>query len=266
MIRVAALLHDYGKLGVPDAILKKDGKLTVEEYEIVKTHSEKSRDILSQIHFEGIYREVPEIAGAHHEKVDGTGYPRGLTGDDIPLGAKIIAVADYFEAITAKRHYRDPMDVNSALALLREGIGTHFDEEVVEGMIRYFTGTYHAERRETGTRTRRIPCRTSVSYRVNGKTLSATSEDISEGGIYLVAPDDVRQGMRVALTIELPDQPSRIKAGGRVAWVNNRSARKKPALPAGFGVELLEFWGGTEEVYRAFMNSHVSADIQVGNA
>jgi len=271
MIRVASLLHDYGKLAVPDAILKKNGKLTEEEYEIVKAHSQKSRDILGQIHFEGIYREVPEIAGAHHEKIDGSGYPMGLKGDEIPLGAKIIAVADYFEAITAKRHYREPMDVDTALALLREGVGTHFDEKVVAGLISYFTKTYLVQRRETvrssaGTRSRRVPCRTSVSYRLNGKTLSASSEDISESGIYVVAQDEVRQGMRVALTIDLPDNPSKVKARGRVAWVNDNSARKKPTLPAGFGVELLEFWGGTEEVYRQFMNSYTPADYRVGNA
>jgi len=96
MIRVAALLHDYGKIGVPDSILKKEGRLTPEEYTIVMTHAEKTREILSRVNFEGMYRKIPEIAGAHHEKVDGSGYPKGLTGPEIPLGAKIIAVADYF--------------------------------------------------------------------------------------------------------------------------------------------------------------------------
>ena len=114
MIRVAALLHDYGKIGVPDAILKKKGRLTEAEYEIVKTHSSRTREILEQINFEGIYCQVPEIAGSHHERVDGNGYPRGLTRREIPLGAKIIAAADYFEAITAKRHYRDPMKLEKA--------------------------------------------------------------------------------------------------------------------------------------------------------
>lgn len=135
MIRVAALLHDYGKIGVPDAILKKNGRLTELEYEVVKTHSYKTRDILDQVNFEGIYKLVPEIAGAHHEKVDGTGYPRGLKGKDIPLGAKIIAVADFFEAVTAMRHYREPMQIEEAYRLLREGIGSHFDRRVVEALI-----------------------------------------------------------------------------------------------------------------------------------
>jgi HD-GYP domain-containing protein (c-di-GMP phosphodiesterase class II) len=135
MIRVAALLHDYGKIGVPDAILKKNGRLSDLEYEIVKTHCYKTRDILDQVNFEGIYRQVPEIAGSHHEKIDGTGYPKGLKGEDIPIGAKIIAVADFFEAVTSMRHYRDPMPIEEAFRLLRDGSGSHFDRKIVEAMI-----------------------------------------------------------------------------------------------------------------------------------
>jgi HD-GYP domain-containing protein (c-di-GMP phosphodiesterase class II) len=135
MIRVAALLHDYGKIGVPDAILKKNGRLSDMEYEIVKTHCYKTRDILDQVNFEGIYRQVPEIAGSHHEKIDGTGYPKGLKGKDIPIGAKIIAVADFFEAVTSMRHYRDPMPIEEAFRLLRDGSGSHFDKKLVEALI-----------------------------------------------------------------------------------------------------------------------------------
>ena len=135
MIRVAALLHDYGKIGVPDAILKKNGRLSEMEYEVVKTHCYKTRDILEQVNFEGIYQQVPEIAGCHHEKIDGTGYPKGLKGKDIPLGAKIIAVADFFEAVTSLRHYRDPMPVEEAFRLLKDGAGSHFDKKIVEALI-----------------------------------------------------------------------------------------------------------------------------------
>jgi len=81
VVGVAASLHDYGKIGVPDSLLKKEGKLTDDEYEVIKKHSEKTRQILSQMNFEGMLRQVPEIAGAHHEKLDGSGYPEGLKGD-----------------------------------------------------------------------------------------------------------------------------------------------------------------------------------------
>ena len=137
MIRVAALLHDYGKIGIPDSILKKEGKLDAEEYNIVKSHAVKTREILEKINFEGILKQVPEVAGAHHEKIDGSGYPNGLASKDIPFGAKIIAVADFFEAITAKRHYRDPMPIDVALALLEEESGTHFERKIVNAMISY---------------------------------------------------------------------------------------------------------------------------------
>ncbi|NLC71401.1 MAG: HD-GYP domain-containing protein [Desulfuromonadaceae bacterium] len=137
MIRVAALLHDYGKIGVPDSILKKQGRLNREEYEIVKTHAAKTREILERINFEGIFKQVPMVAGAHHEKIDGSGYPSGLKGNQIPLGAKIIAVADFFEAITSQRHYRGPMPIQEAFQLLMEKKGIHFEEKLINALIEY---------------------------------------------------------------------------------------------------------------------------------
>lgn len=139
LIRVAALLHDYGKIGVPDSILKKPGALTKEEYAIVKTHAIKTEKILSQIAFEGVLEQVPKIAGSHHERIDGSGYPYGLKGDQIPWEAKIIAVADFFEAISAKRHYRNPMPMAKAFDLLYEQSGNHFDHEIVNALYRYYS-------------------------------------------------------------------------------------------------------------------------------
>ena len=141
MIRVAASLHDYGKIGVDDAILKKPGRLTEEEYNHIKTHADKSRKILERINFEGIYTEVPRVAASHHEKLDGTGYPDGLVDEEIPLGGKIIAVADVFEALTSKRHYRDPMPVKQAFDFLIENIGNHFDKTCVEAFINYYNSS-----------------------------------------------------------------------------------------------------------------------------
>jgi HD-GYP domain-containing protein (c-di-GMP phosphodiesterase class II) len=141
MIRVAASLHDYGKIGVDDAILKKPGRLTDAEYNHIKTHAEKSRKILERINFEGIYTEVPRVAASHHEKLDGTGYPDGLVDEEIPLGGKIIAVADVFEALTSKRHYRDPMPVKQAFDFLIENIGNHFDKTCVEAFINYYNSS-----------------------------------------------------------------------------------------------------------------------------
>ncbi len=86
--------------------------------------------------------KVPEIAGAHHEKIDGSGYPLGFTGNQIPLGAKIIAVADFFEAITAKRHYRDPLPFETAFDLLEKESGVHFEDSIVTAFKRFYRRTY----------------------------------------------------------------------------------------------------------------------------
>lgn len=142
MVRVASLLHDYGKIGVEDAILKKQGPLEHDEYEKIKTHATKTSKILRQINFQGIYKQVPEIAGAHHEKINGSGYPNGLKGEEIPLGAQIIAVADFFEAITSKRHYRDPMYLNVAFELLQSKIDIFFKREIVEALMSYYNREY----------------------------------------------------------------------------------------------------------------------------
>ncbi len=137
MIRIAALLHDYGKIGVPDSILKKQGSLTPEEFAIIKTHAAKTKQILDQIAFDGIYSQVPEIAASHHERLDGKGYPQGLMGNDIPLGARIIAVADFYDAITSQRHYRKPLAAEEALELLMNEADDHLDRRVIAAFFHY---------------------------------------------------------------------------------------------------------------------------------
>ncbi len=136
VIRVAAQLHDYGKIGIKDSILKKSGPLTGKQREEIKTHVVKTQDILSRINFSGSYQQVPFIAGSHHERLDGTGYPRGLRGEEIPLGARILAVADFFEAITAKRHYHEPLRFEEAVETLKKEGGRHLDDTVIEALLR----------------------------------------------------------------------------------------------------------------------------------
>ncbi len=137
-VRVAALLHDYGKIAVPDSILKKPDRLTDQEYDMVKSHAMHTEKILQQIQFEGSLEQVPKIAGSHHERLDGSGYPKGLRGKDIPLEAQIIAVADVFEAITATRHYREPMPIAQAFHLLYDLSGIQFDPKIVNALYRYY--------------------------------------------------------------------------------------------------------------------------------
>jgi HD-GYP domain-containing protein (c-di-GMP phosphodiesterase class II) len=134
-IRYSALLHDYGKIGVPDSILKKNGPLTGEEREIIKTHVEHTRKILSNIDFEERLQAVPKYAVQHHERLNGSGYPDGLTAEEISIGGMIIAVADVYESLTSQRHYRDPMSTSEALDVIREGYGTLFSEEVTDTLV-----------------------------------------------------------------------------------------------------------------------------------
>ncbi len=243
MIRVAALLHDYGKIAVPDAILKKPGRLSCEEYQIVKSHSSKTRDILEQINFDGIYQCVPEVAAGHHEKLNGSGYPQGLKGDEIPLGSKIIAVADFFEAITAKRHYRDPMPLSIAFQVLREESGIHFDNEIIEALIRYYEKNYTSEsvRRPPERKSLRVPCQTTVSYTVDGYPMEGTSTDISARGIFIATDKAINEGEAIELSFVIPSSvPATYVASGRVAWVNGKNKPRKGNMPTGFGVEFID--------------------------
>lgn len=128
VLRTAAMLHDYGKIAVREAVLTKDGPLTDEEYHHIQSHPGYTRSILENINFSRELRSVPLIAASHHEKLDGTGYPSGLSNGDIPDMGKILAVADVFDALTSKRHYRDRMEFRKVVGILTEESGTHFDE------------------------------------------------------------------------------------------------------------------------------------------
>jgi len=130
----AALLHDYGKLAVPDSILKKPGTLSEEEILILRKHVQHTKIMLSSIEFEGTLEQVPIFA----ERIDGKGYPDGLKGSEISIGGRIIAVADVFEALTAKRHYREPYTLKKTLNLLIAGMDTQFDRDAVLALREYF--------------------------------------------------------------------------------------------------------------------------------
>jgi diguanylate cyclase (GGDEF)-like protein len=132
-LRLAGLLHDLGKIGLPDAILKAPRRLSQEEYAIVKQHPEFGYSLLDGLGIE----PVEDWVLHHHERWDGCGYPHGLAGEQIPLGARIILVADAFEAITSNRPYRPAQSEETALAELRDNAGTQFDPAVVEALERH---------------------------------------------------------------------------------------------------------------------------------
>jgi len=133
-LRWAALLHDVGKIAVPSAVLNKPGPLDPEEWEIMRRHPVESARIC-----EGVAAFRPLLPGIrhHHERMDGRGYPDGLRGDEVPLEARIIAVADAFDAMTSRRAYRDALSEEEALRQLEAGAGTQFDPVVVAAMVRW---------------------------------------------------------------------------------------------------------------------------------
>lgn len=131
-VKVAGLLHDIGKIGIPESILKKAGKLTDEEYEIMKSHVEKS---IEMIHYLPNMSYVIPAVVSHHERYDGKGYPRGLKGEEIPLLGRILAVCDSFDAMISKRAYKEPLSVEYAMGELEKNKGTQFDPKVAEAFI-----------------------------------------------------------------------------------------------------------------------------------
>ena len=124
----AALLHDIGKIGVPEGILRKPGPLTVEEWEIMRQHPVTGAQIVAPLEF---FDEGAVILRHHHERLDGSGYPDGLTGDGIPLGARIVAVADVYDALTSGRPYRASLSQPDAIEILRDQAGRTLDERLV---------------------------------------------------------------------------------------------------------------------------------------
>ncbi len=134
-LELGAMLHDIGKFKIPDAILTKAGPLTKEEWTVMRRHPEYGAEIVEMIDF---LRGASEVVRSHHEKWDGSGYPRGLCGEDIPLGARIFMVVDAYDTITSKRSYKEAFSPDHALVEIRRCAGSHFDPSIVEVFERVF--------------------------------------------------------------------------------------------------------------------------------
>lgn len=134
LILQASPMHDIGKVGIPDHILLKPGKLDAGEFDLIKTHSAIGHEILKNSPSRMLQASAT-IALAHHERFDGTGYPAGLKGEDIPLYGRITAVADVFDALTSDRPYKKAFDIETAVRVIREGDGTHFDPACVRAFF-----------------------------------------------------------------------------------------------------------------------------------
>jgi putative two-component system response regulator len=136
----SAPLHDIGKVGIPDRILLKPGRLTAEEFEVMKTHTTLGLEAITTAERAlglevGFLKYAKEIAYGHHEKWDGSGYPEGLAGDAISISARLMALADVYDALISRRVYKEPMGHEQALAIIRQGSGSHFDPDIVEAFL-----------------------------------------------------------------------------------------------------------------------------------
>lgn len=268
MIRIAALLHDYGKIGVPDTVLKKNGPLSDEERTLIETHANKSYDILSQIPFEGIYTEIPQIALSHHERWDGAGYPNGLKEKDIPLGARIVTVADFYEAITSKRHYREPMPDEEATGLLLKDSGTHFDTEIVQAFLRYLKRSQartddhgsHQQKKTSLPKLREVRCdfKAPVQAKVNNLLVNGKTVDISTGGVFLqfdeLLAQQIERDAEIELDIALRGGQN-VKVAGQVRWVNIDHKHGSKRHPAGLGVAFTMLDQATKSLLGRTVNS-----------
>ena len=148
MLFKSAPLHDIGKVGIPDRILLKPGRLTPEEFEIMKTHTTLGRDAIEHAEIQlGMPVEflstAKEIALSHQEKWDGSGYPQGLAGEAIPLSARLMAVADVYDALISRRIYKNSVPHEQAVAIIQEGRGVHFDPDITDAFVE-LQETFHA--------------------------------------------------------------------------------------------------------------------------
>lgn len=131
MLLHAAPMHDIGKIGIPDSIMLKPGKLTDEEFAVMKTHPQIGADILGD-EDSGLISLAKKVALTHHERWDGSGYPKGLKADEIPIEGRIVALADVFDALTSRRPYKEPWPIDETLDYLREQKGKHFEPKLVD--------------------------------------------------------------------------------------------------------------------------------------
>ena len=134
-MRIAALLHDIGKISIPTDLLLKPVPMSQREFELMKTHPRVGHDLLRNTGFQG---DLPEVVFQHHERMDGSGYPRGLRGDEILLSARVLAVADVVEAMSSHRPYRRALGIEVALQEVRQNEGQLYDVEVVDACLRLF--------------------------------------------------------------------------------------------------------------------------------
>ena len=212
-LRQGAYVHDIGKIAIPDAILCKPGRLTTEEFEVMKTHTWIGHNML---------RGVPTLTGiaefvlSHHERWDGSGYPRGSKGIEIPLGARVFAIADTLDVMTSDRPYRKALPLSAALAEIDREMGKQFDP----GIVKEFLSIPKVDIREVVLNqkrcTVRIPLDSKVRCRANGQGRVLQGVNIGEGGILLGDALGLEIDTMLSLEFRLPHAARLTAAKGRI--------------------------------------------------
>jgi HD-GYP domain-containing protein (c-di-GMP phosphodiesterase class II) len=255
VLHVAATLHDVGKIGIPDKVLLKPGRLTKDEYQKIQRHVVFTKEILDQIHFARDLKLVPYVASCHHERVDGKGYPNQLKNSNISISAKILAVVDVFDALTAyDRPYKSAMPLKKALSILEEGKGTQFDPEIVDIFIK--NHLYNIERREFT----RIGMNIDMEYSVISEEMIETENqemdlkdktiDISGTGLRFKTKQFIPKGKLLKMSINLDSGP--IELIGKIIRI------KKDILMENYDVSI-EFFTLTQKMKERIQ--HILIDL-----
>ncbi len=246
-INRGAFLHDLGKIAIPDAILFKKDKLTPQEWDVMKTHPWIGYNLVSRI---PMLAPVAEILLTHHERYDGRGYPRGLISGEIPLGARIFAVADTLDAMTSDRPYRKALPFSAARAEIMRESGHQFDPQVVKAFLaipeEMLRGVILGEKR----RTTRVPIATLVSCRAGERELRSFSRDICEGGMLLETANGLNVGEEMQLQFELPQFPQPL---------NLRAKAVRRELPNRVAVAFLPLPPASQQAIRRYIASHINS-------
>ena len=205
MLDYSAALHDVGKIGVPDRVLLKPDKLTPEEFAIMKRHANRTKEILDNMFFARELREIPHIASTHHEKLDGSGYPSGLKSDQMTVSAKILAIADVYDALVAQdRPYKKAMTHEQAIAILEEGRDNKFDGKLLD--LFQEKKLYLIERRRMTRFTLPIPFEYKQTNEAGNDKLIAQTVNISATGLLLDSKKLLPLGTEIKMFMRLADQ------------------------------------------------------------
>jgi len=245
VIARGAYLHDIGKIAVPDAILRKPGKLTREEMAVMQSHAWIGYNIVSRVSF-----LVPtgEIVLSHHERYDGNGYPQGLVGDQILLGARIFAVADTLDAMTTDRPYRKALPFGAAHEEILRESWHQFDPKVVQAFLSIPQHEIRGVVLEEKRRSTRVPVRIAVDCTTGRAQYTTRTVNISEGGMLLEDANGLLAGQELEMEFRLHGEFAALRTAAKVV---------RRELPDCIGVKFLGPPPGVREAIRAFVAKQV---------